>query len=192
MGSVGTAITAFSSEIYHSRLEGIQIQDLLDEIEHLQGSDPGVARSNVGGYHSSPIRPVASQPMLQTIERLASQEVRQIAESLGLGPLRMNGLWANISGPGDRNEWHIHPFTCLSAVFYAQVPERSGRLILERPDPQSHFWRRSSDDDPRSRHHLAIQPSAGDLIVFPAYLRHQVEANMSADLRISCAMNFAY
>jgi uncharacterized protein (TIGR02466 family) len=186
-----TSITVFQTEIYRSHLE-ISASALLVEIERLRASDPGVSRSNVGGYHSAPLRPSASQPALQRLEGLASQEIRQIANDLGLGPLRMTGLWANISGPGDRNDWHIHPFTCLSAVFYVQAPEGSGRLILERPDPQAHFWRRFSEEDPRSRSRIAIDPQAGDLIVFPAYLRHQVEENRSADLRISCAMNFAY
>lgn len=184
-------IIAFASEIYRGKIS-IDTETLLSEIDVIRRSDQGVIRSNVGGYHSSPLRPTASQPTLQQLERMTTESVREISDALRLGALRMNGLWVNVSGFGDRNDWHIHPFTCFSAVFYVQVPPRSGRLILERPDPQSHFWRRFDDDDPRSRGRLAIQPEPGDLVIFPSYLRHQVEQNESPDLRISCAMNFAY
>lgn len=186
------AVQAFTTDIFTDRLTELSLPDLLVEVEALRASDPGVERSNIGGYHSQPIRPVASQPTLGALERFTTERIRQIATSLGLGALRMNGMWANISGPGARNEWHFHQFTVLSAVFYCRTPEGCGGLRIERPDIQSHYWRRSSEDDPRTVQVWRWDPQPADLLIFPAYLRHEVEENRSTEDRVSIAMNYSY
>ena len=42
------------------------------------------------------------------------------------------------------------------------------------------------------RSYYRIKPKVGDLIIFPAYVVHSVEPNMSDETRISLALNFRY
>ncbi len=184
-------IQPFQTEIYQATL-GLPIAGLLEEIDARRSRDAGLERSNVGGYHSTPFVPSVADRTLFRLTVLASERIDGIAAELGLGKLRLNGLWINISEPGDRNDWHYHQFTVLSAVYYVSVPDGSGDLRLERPDIQAHYWRRSSGDDPRTSQIYRYTPNPDDLLIFPAYLRHDVEANRSSEPRISIAMNYSY
>ena len=184
-------LTPFVTEIYQDTL-GLPLDSVLDEINRRRRTDPGLERSNVGGYHSAPFVPTVADPTLHRLAALSSSRIDEIAVGLGLGRLRLNGLWINVSEPGNRNDWHTHPFTVLSAVYYVSVPTGSGDLRIERPDIQSHYWRRSSGDDPRTASIFRYTPNSDDLLIFPAYLRHDVEANRATEPRISIAMNYSY
>jgi uncharacterized protein (TIGR02466 family) len=184
-------LTPFVTEIYQQAI-GAPTDRLVEEINLRRQGDDGVGRSNVGGYHSTPFLPGRDEPSLTSVVQRATVLVDQIAADLGLGRLRMNGLWINVSETGHRNDWHHHPFTVLSAVYYVAVPDGSGDLRIERPDAQIHYWRRSNGDRPATCQVWRYTPTAGDLLIFPAYLRHDVEENRSDEARISLAMNYSY
>lgn len=184
-------LAPFVTEIYQDTLD-LPLETLREEIDGRRNSDPGLERSNVGGYHSTPFVPTVADRVLHRLAALTSAKIDEIAVGLGLGRLRLNGLWINVSEPGDRNDWHTHPFTVLSAVYYVSTPAGSGDLRIERPDIQSHYWRRSSGDDPRTASIYRYTPNPDDLLIFPAYLRHDVETNRATEPRISIAMNYSY
>ena len=184
-------LTPFVTEVYHDSLF-LSTSGLLVEVDRRRQSDPGVSLSNVGGYHSTGFVPTSGEPYLSQVVAETGRRIDGITSDLGLGKLRLNGLWINVSEPGDRNDWHYHQFTVLSAVYYVQVPDQSGDLRVERPDIQSHYWRRSAGTDPRTAQVWSYRPQGGDLLIFPAYLRHDVEANQSKRARVSIAMNYSY
>ena len=184
-------LTPFVTEIYQDTL-GIPLDALGLEIDWRRESDPGVNLSNVGGYHSTSFMPTAADPILLRVAQETTRRIHEVSDSIGVGRLRLNGMWINVSLRGDRNDWHYHPFTVLSAVYYVAVPDGSGDLRIERPDLQAHYWRRSSGDDPRTVQVWRYTPNPDDLLIFPAHLRHDVEPNLAIEPRISIAMNYSY
>lgn len=89
------------------------------------------------------------------------------------GSLRC-GFWFNAMGPGQSTSEHTHDEhdEMLSGVYYVEVPEGSGDLVLY--------------DGPLT---IRLSPQAGTLVFFPPDLSHAVEANRSGRPRLSIGLN---
>lgn len=165
------------------------------------GSVPGVARSNQGGWHSdtemmqwggAPARALA-QAAVGVAQRMSAFDGAR-AEDFDWSV----GMWANVSPTGASNSLHAHPGNAWAAVFYvttgADDGGSAGALYLEDPRfpmnamhvPALRMLGR--DGKPQSSQ-IEIAARSGDLIVFPAWLRHGVRVHKGAGLRISVAMN---
>lgn len=101
---------------------------------------------------------------------------------------------------------HHHPGMFLVGVYYIKVPERSGDILFHDPrngirweDPILCSLQSDKTDmmlakelgeitPPMFRPFHRLTPKPGQLIVFPGYLTHQVETNLSNDLRMSVAV----
>jgi hypothetical protein len=80
--------------------------------------------------------------------------------------------WAAIARDGNSHLSHTHPDNLLSGVYYARVPA-SGAGALLFDDPRGPRW----PFDGRFIH----RPQAGELVLFPSWLVHQVTPTTSAD-----------
>lgn len=86
-----------------------------------------------------------------------------------------SGFWLNDMGPGQVTSEHDHDEydEMLSGVYYVQVPENSGELVIV---------------DKHSR--TLVQPQAGMFVFFAPAVLHSVSVNNSQERRISIGMNF--
>ncbi len=109
-------------------------------------------------------------------------------------------LWANINRKGEGNAFHSHPGAFWSGVYYVDDggidadPSLGGEL--EFMDPRGplplmlapHLGYVGSSD--RSNTSIqALRPKPGRLVMFPAWLMHQVRAYHGTAERISVAFN---
>jgi hypothetical protein len=94
--------------------------------------------------------------------------------------------------PGNNNSPHHHPECMLAVVYYVKVPENSGDILLHDPRG-SILWR-----DPQARTDVTwesyrpyhkITPVPGMLLIFPGYVVHSVESNLSTEMRLSIAIS---
>lgn len=96
--------------------------------------------------------------------------------------------WVNMLDPGAYNTLHLHPNSVLSGCFYLTVPQGAGSIVFRDPRPGVVM-----DGFPgvgvNCQRDLQIQPSAGQLVVFPHWLEHRVEPNEATSSRISVAIN---
>jgi len=78
----------------------------------------------------------------------------------------------------------------MSAIFYLNFPEGANGVIFHRPDILSDYFGNLSNNE-KCGTVFETSPKDNDLIVFPSYLEHSVDAseNIKED-RISVAMNF--
>lgn len=85
------------------------------------------------------------------------------------------GFWFNHMRPGDVTLPHSHDDDdeWLSGVYYLQVPENSGDLIMH-------------DGDER----ITVNPAEGKLVLFSANDVHEVSKNNSSETRLSVGINF--
>jgi uncharacterized protein (TIGR02466 family) len=102
----------------------------------------------------------------------------------------LNG-WVNANPPGGYNSPHQHSDAHLSGVYYVDVPksksEAGGAIEFLSPHPVrllSTLIRSQLFSD-----RVRVQPSAGDLIIFPSQLLHWVHPNDSAKPRVTVAFN---
>lgn len=102
-------------------------------------------------------------------------DARAQAEAILGRPVRRMGCWCNAMGPGAETTLHSHDDDdeVLSGVYYARVPENSGRLIIHQ-------------DNQVFKH----DSQAGQWVFFSPRTPHAVEANQSEELRLSIAFNF--
>ena len=106
---------------------------------------------------------------------------------------RMGNMWANINPPGGMNAPHIHPNALFSGVYYVKSSPKAGRLKIYDPRPGIQFnmpIRKEGDPGRDLWRDANIEPIPGRIIMFPAWLWHAVEENISDDIRISVSFNF--
>ena len=107
-------------------------------------------------------------------------EAIKLAENiLKLENLRA-GFWFNYMPSGSVTTVHTHDDDdeLLSAVYYVDVPESSGDLII---------YNESKNDAPTK---IQLTPKAGDFIFFKPDIRHEVSKNNSKQARLSIGINF--
>ena len=131
--------------------------------------------------------------------RKLDREARAFAEALAfdLGPrgkLKLDSLWVSILDKGAAHASHIHPHSVISGTYYVAVPPGAGGLRLE--DPRLPMMMaappRRSDAPEAQRGFIAIAPTAGDMVMWESWLRHEVLPGKTREPRISISFNYAW
>ena len=180
----------FPTLIYHADIPGADRlnDDLKPSIYALRSNDQdGIVRSNmqqVGAWHSR-----LNLHQHEDYRKLATAilaYVQQIFTDLGYDPgyeASFDNFWANINPKYGYNRNHIHPNVLWSGVYYVQAPADSGRIFFGDPRSQSLVLTpRYASDQPRKPEvwsEVYFEPVEGRVILFPAWLTHEVEPNVS-------------
>ena len=110
----------------------------------------------------------------------------------------IKAMWANINYPGSYNVPHVHPNSNWSGAYYVKVPKDSGNINFHDPRHGSEMIEPEQlpvpELDQRLWKDVTFIPKEGDLILFPAYLTHEVFTNDSkekdeAGWRVSISFN---
>ncbi len=162
----------------------------------------GIVRSNVrgtGAWHSR-VDMHERAEYAGLVDRILAA-ARPIYEEMGYDPAyepAIDNMWANVSPRSGFNRGHIHPNVLWSGVYYVQAPPGAGRIYFTDPRPQAlAITPRYIPDTPRRAlawSEVYYEPVEGRMILFPAWLMHEVEPNLSelegpAADRISVSFN---
>jgi hypothetical protein len=95
--------------------------------------------------------------------------------------------WTNVNEPTSKNALHNHALHHFVAVYYIQS-ENTGQLVFHNPanlvqecHPHGAFVSMS-----------AFNPKPGDLYVWPGWVPHETETNLSNTQRINIAFNITF
>ncbi len=166
---------------------------------------PSVQASNLGGWQSDwdmeSWGGPATKAVLDAARVVADKlTVRRDGQPAGIA-WRCN-CWANVNAPGDANEFHCHPGAFWSGTYYVDdggagaSPDQGG--AFEMMDPRGpgpalyapHLaYAMPQGLSPGSSE--TLQPRSGLLLLFPAWLLHQVRPYSGQGLRISMAFNLS-
>jgi uncharacterized protein (TIGR02466 family) len=102
-----------------------------------------------------------------------------------------NDAWFNIAHNGEYQEFHYHPKSHFSVVYYIKAPTNCGKIILKSHE-EDMFPLPTITDTPATLKLLLYEPVESDIIIFRSNLHHMVEKNMSGQDRVSIAMNFSF
>lgn len=147
----------------------------------------GIARSNfteLGGWHSKNF--LHREPEYEELVGLISSATDQMGEEMGYDPTRkmqVGTMWSIINPPGASNRAHVHPGCLWSGVYYVQAPENCGRIEFTEPRT-AHLMNqpRYKPNAKRKREYwtkVRFMPEPGRMIIFPAWLYHGVDPNMT-------------
>lgn len=188
----------FGSMSWLVNIDGMIDNDALIKYAYdSQKNHESIHISNSLGYHSPHLKTRKSEadpeldPLLGNVMGLCNQIIKDRFYT-SIADKRFNvDAWININQKFAYNKQHIHGDDCLlSAVYYAKVPENSGDFYFKMP---SHLGDMISkfkiDQHPLFAVKRNIKPKQGDILVFPSWIDHGVEQNMSDEDRISFAFN---
>lgn len=169
-----------------------------------QKAHPGTQHSNLGGWQSSwDMERWGGAPAIKLLAfgRNTANRVTTDRQGKPVAIVWRANMWANINRSGHANEFHSHPGSFWSGVYYvddggiAQDPSLGGEL--EFMDPRG-------PGPAMYAPHLAfgaaglsvganemVRPRAGRLFLFPAWLLHQVRPYKGTAERISIAFNLS-
>jgi uncharacterized protein (TIGR02466 family) len=185
----------FPTPIWHFILDDYQqLNDtLLEEIRSEQQQDPkGEKWSNILGWHSA--SNLQQRESFAGFTQIVGENTLEVANCLHWDlqkiSLEIKSCWAIVNGKMASNSVHNHPNSILSGVYYLQAPENSGVISFADPRPAAQMLvppivEYSLWTLPK----ISYKPQAGTMLLFPSWLLHGVEMNLSEELRISLSFN---
>jgi uncharacterized protein (TIGR02466 family) len=169
-----------------------------------QKTHPGTQHSNLGGWQSSwDMERWGGAPAIKLLAFGRNTANRVTTDRAGkpVAIVWRANMWANINRSGHANEFHSHPGSFWSGVYYvddggiADDPSLGGELEFMDPRgpgpamyaPQLAFGAAGLSVGANE----TVRPKAGRLFMFPAWLLHQVRPYRGNAERISVAFNLS-
>jgi uncharacterized protein (TIGR02466 family) len=179
-------IEIYPSTIYFKNFyDEKYINYALDLCYEMRKNSPNNERRSVrSGWQSS--KQIYNIAHFSILADLILEESKKILSSNNIIPF-INSMWINIHEHGGFNHLHTHPGSWYSGAFYLKCPEKCGHISFTDPRPAAEMSIYDNFTTGEIIH--CIGPSAGDLILFPSWLPHLVEQNLSHDDRISISFN---
>ena len=185
----------FPTMVYIKDLpNAVELNQYLEEkIIKWSQEDKGVDKTNAGGWHSQTDMNFKKEygPLCKELFDMQAEIFKK--ELLTKKPV-LGNMWANINYPGCYNRPHLHPNALFSGVYWIKAHPNSGNLMLYDPRPGLHVSMPSREKKvsfpPELWREVHYQPRAGTIIMFPAWLWHEVLPNKSNEPRISVSFNF--
>ncbi len=180
-------------------------------IAEREKAHPSTRKSNVGGWQSSGDMDrwggPAAVKLLAFARNAANRMTTDAKGGVGKGPYPdhfavtwIGNMWANVNRTGHGNDFHSHPGAYWSGVYYvddggiADDPSLGGEL--EFLDPRgtvplmnAPHLRMSGSQSAGATERMP--PKAGRMVMFPAWILHQVRPYRGSAMRISIAFNLA-
>jgi len=181
----------FPTQIYIKEFN-LDNDKLARDIVEWSKQDPGLNKTNVNGWHSK--SDMHQKPEYKPlVDQLFEMQHEIFKEDCLADQPVLGNMWANINPPGGFNRPHIHPNSLWSGVYYIKTPKHCGHLKLEDPKTRAEMVMPKRTTDQLPQHlwkDVHYEPIAGRCIMFPSWLNHTVDPNLSTDIRISVSFNF--
>lgn len=206
----GLRIEAAPAPFFETPLVIAQLKHAQDLLADLRGTilarkavSAGLSRSNYGGWHSETDMLDWGGPAAAKLAQSAVNLAKRMSffQETGVDAYHWQvRMWANVTPKGGLNQLHAHPQNLWAGVLYVDMGDGGsggdvgGALYFEDPRfpmcamHHTAFRLMGVDGQPQA-YQPELRPRAGDLIVFPAWLRHGVRPYTGEGERISIAMN---
>lgn len=143
----------------------------------------------------TPIADPKSDPMFRQIAELVAPKLAEFGQHLFGEPLAwtIKEIWVNLLEPGGRQAVHTHANSFISGTLYLTRSHPSANIVFHKSLGGSDFIFSNHNKNAKIGPYNGskwMMPalSAGDLVLFPSYLLHEVPLNQG-EQRISVAFN---
>jgi|TARA_Y100000114_G_scaffold156074_2_gene181948 uncharacterized protein (TIGR02466 family) len=185
-------VNIFEVPVYVENLK-LNNKSILQYCKKLNKDDVGETVSNIGGWHSSNIKDAHIK--LQNLYNQITEKANIFAKKIGKkNQIKIDKIWININKYKDYNQTHFHPHCFLSGVYYVNVFDKGGSIVFDNPaqDLIVNNWKNDmSNFNTVNSCVYRLIPNVGDLILFPSWLKHRVEPNMTNKERVSISFNLS-
>tara|TARA_B100001059_G_C17783759_1_gene555840 strand:+ start:14 stop:601 length:588 start_codon:yes stop_codon:yes gene_type:complete len=187
----------FSTPIWTSKINQYQTvnSNMLDYIINLQEKDPdGVLKSNFKGWHSKNFDMKDKEPknFIENIKTNINTAINDMGWDLQNQEVKISNMWAIINKKGSLNQKHHHSNSDLSAAYYVSAKKNCGDIVFYDPRPATVFKHPvSTKPNILNATINSISPEEGMLILFPSYLEHSVNPNLSESKRVVISFNLS-
>ena len=188
----------FSTPVWVSNIS--EYQDINEEMYNyilkLKSEDKeGIIRSNIKGWHSKEfnLKDTSPQKFIQKILPYIEQVIKDMDWDNVNQTVKITNMWAIINKGGAANHRHHHGNSDISAAYYVRAPKNCGEIVFYDPRPAPVFSHPKSVK-PNTLNAMvnSITPVEGALVLFPSYLDHSVNQNLSNDERIVISFNLKF
>ncbi len=168
-------------------------EDMYNYIKSEQASDSsGINKSNIKGWHSKDFDLDHSEP--KKFIKFISSSIEQVMTDMNWDKekqvVKINNMWAIINTGGSSNAQHQHGNSNISGAYYVRAPKNSGDIVFYDPRPAPvYFHPNAKSPNLLNAQVNSVSPKEGVLVLFPSYLDHSVNKNLSNEERIVISFN---
>lgn len=184
-------VELFKVPIYKTILS-LNTNSIINYCKKIQKNDLGKKSSNIGGWHSNNL--VGQHLDLNDLFINIEKHVNIFSKQCNfLNSIELKDIWININSTNNFNLIHTHPNCKFSGVYYVKTPKNSGDLVFYNPscDMMIYDW---NDDfknfNSYNSHRFVFPIQENQLYLFPSWLKHSVNPNLSNKERVSLSFNF--
>jgi uncharacterized protein (TIGR02466 family) len=144
------------------------------------------------GYTSyGPITNILDYDECKEMKNFIMGNVVEAVKDLGLeGYCNMTGSWFNNNRKYSSHGPHNHVPDTISGIYYVQAEENDARISFHDQNKISNWpWKAPSVINDMTRRVHSFKPKTGRLLLFPSYIEHSVEQQLTDNERISISFN---
>ena len=185
----------FSTPVWTFKIDNYKEanEELYNFILNLREKDPnGVRRSNFNGWHSKDfdLKSSAVNKFINLISPNINTVLSDMSWDKTKQTVKLSNMWTIINEKDGFNERHHHGNSSISAAYYVRAPEDCGDIVFYDPRPAPIYSHPiSSKPNNLNAQINSITPQEGSLVLFPSYLDHSVNPNLSNKERIVISFN---
>ena len=152
----------------------------------------GISKSNIKGWHSKDFNMQENEPknFIKFILPAIEQVITDMNWEKQKQSININNMWAIINTGGSANLRHQHGNSTISGAYYVRAPQNSGDIVFYDPRPAPVYsFPKAINPNLLNAQVNGISPKEGALVLFPSYLDHSVNENLSNEERIVISFN---
>lgn len=132
----------------------------------------------------------------QEVVKFINEHIKIYWDGLGYNPKfnpKIFHMWANCTGKKEYMLHHNHSPFEISGAFYVNATPEMGRLALLHPNEmllsRLPFYNKEESLQGRYFWDHLVDPKPGKLVLFPGWLYHKTQPNLTDDLRVVLGLN---
>ena len=185
----------FPTPVWTLQLDNYQLinEEMYKFIKNTQSKDEkGISKSNIKGWHSKDFNMQENEPknFIKFILPAIEQVITDMNWEKQKQSININNMWAIINTGGSANLRHQHGNSTISGAYYVRAPKNSGDIVFYDPRPAPVYtYPKAVNPNLLNAQVNGISPKEGALVLFPSYLDHSVNENLSNEERIVISFN---
>ena len=187
----------FPTPVWTIQLDNYQSinEQMYEFIKITQSKDQeGISKSNIKGWHSKDFNMQENEPknFIKFILPAIEQVITDMNWEKQKQSININNMWAIINTGGSANLRHQHGNSTISGAYYVRAPKNSGDIVFYDPRPAPIYtYPKAVNPNLLNAQVNGISPKEGALVLFPSYLDHSVNENLSNEERIVISFNIS-
>ena len=185
----------FPTPVWTTQLENFKDmnEEMYNFIKESQIEDQkGIKKSNNLGWHSKDfdMRQTKPKNFIKSISPYIEKVMTDMNWEKEKQSVKISNMWAIINTGGSTNSRHQHGNSTISGAYYVRAPKNCGEIVFYDPRPAPvYFHPLSTKPNSLNAMQNSVNPVEGGLVLFPSYLDHSVNPNLSNEERIVISFN---